>query len=128
MQKHAENRSRRQCSRASASEAMTLMARPLMALKIDCRALTNRVCCGELWGEPSRKVRDRPLGSGGVGGKPMVLRNRLERLIADRPTPVGIIKLAQTEGEGHRVFSHDRPAGALEASVLDARASRRRGT
>src|SRR4029450_6055573 len=43
MQKRAENRSRRQCSRASASEAMTLMARPLMALKIDCRVLTNRV-------------------------------------------------------------------------------------
>jgi hypothetical protein len=43
MQERAENQSRRQRSKASASEAMTPMARPLMALKINCRALTNRV-------------------------------------------------------------------------------------
>ena len=51
-------------------------------------------------GEPSRKVGDRPLGSGRVRRKPMVLRNGLKGLIADRPTPVGIVGRAQAECEG----------------------------
>jgi hypothetical protein len=64
-------------------------------------------------GEPSGKVRDRPLGSGRVRGKPMVLRNRLKRLIADGPTPVGIVGPAQAECEGHRVASSGGILAAL---------------
>jgi hypothetical protein len=63
-------------------------------------------------GEPSREVRDSYLGRGRVWGKMMVLGNCLECLIADRPTPVGIVGRAQAECEVHRVSSHSRTSDA----------------